>query len=50
MQAKSHMRKLVKFSSNFPSWKTLKGSEIRSHYSNKVFEMFQDKRINEMKK
>ena len=50
MQAKRHMTKLMKFSSKFPSWKTLKGSEIRLHYSNKIFEMFQDKRMYEMKK
>ena len=50
MQAKRHMRKLIKFSSKFPSWKTLKRSEIRSHYGNKNFEMFQDKRMYEIKK
>ena len=50
MQAKRHMRKLIKFYSKFPSWKTSKGSEIRSHYSIKKFEKFQDKRIYEMKK
>ena len=33
MQAKHHMIKLIKFSSKFPYWKTLKGSETRSqHY------------------
>ena len=50
MQAKRHMRKLVKLSSKFPSWKALKDSEIRSHYRNKDFEMFQDKQRFEMKK
>ena len=34
------MRKFVKFSSKFPLWKTLKGSETRLHDSNKIFEMF----------
>ena len=43
MQAKRHMAKLIKLSSKFPSWKTLKGSEIRSHYSNKNPEIFQEK-------
>ena len=35
MQAKRHMAKLIKVSSKFPSWKTLKDSEIRLRYSYK---------------
>ena len=50
MQTKHHMTKLIKFSSKFPLWKTLKGSEIRSHYSNKYSEMLQDKWMYEIKK
>ena len=50
MQEKPHMTKLIKFSSKFPSWKTLKGREIRLHWSNKNSEMFQDKWMYEMKK
>ena len=37
--------KFSKILSKFPSWKTLKGSEIRSNYSNKTSEMLQDKRM-----
>ena len=44
------MTKLIKFSSKFLSWKTLKGSEIRSQDCNKNYEMFQGKRMYEMKK
>ena len=50
MQAKHHMAKLIKFFSKFLSWKTLKDSEIRSYYSNKNSDMFQDKRMYEMNK
>ena len=50
MQAKNHMTKLIKFSSKLPSWRTLKGSEIRLHCSNKNSETLQDKRMEEMKK
>ena len=50
MQTKHHMTKLIKLSSKFPLWKTLKGSEIRSHYSNKYSEMLQDKWMYEIKK
>ena len=35
MQGKRHMTKWIKLSSKFPSWKTLKGSEIRLHYLQK---------------
>ena len=49
MQAKRHITKLMKLSSKFSSWKTLKGSEIRLHYSNKNSEMFQDEQMYEMK-
>ena len=45
MQAKSHMTKLIELTSRFPSWKTLKDSEIRSYYNNKNLEIFQDKRM-----
>ena len=37
MQAKNHMTKLIKLSSKLPSWRTLKGSDNRLHYSNKKF-------------
>ena len=50
MQAKRHMSKLVKFSSKFPSWKTLKEVKFRSHYSNKNSEMFPDKLMLEIEK
>ena len=43
MYAKNHMAKLIKFSSKLTSWRTLKGSEIRLHYSNKNSEILQDK-------
>ena len=39
MQAKCHTTKLIKCSSKFPSWKTLKNSEIRSHYRNKSWDV-----------
>ena len=42
--------KIRKIIFKFPSWKTLKGSEIRSHYSNKTSEIFQDKPMYEIKK
>ena len=45
MEAKYHMTKLIKFSSKLPSWRTLKSSEIRLHYSNKNSEMLQDKQM-----
>ena len=50
MEAKRYMTKLRKFSCKFSSWKTLKVSEIRSHYSNKNSETFQDKQMYEMNK
>ena len=37
--------KISKILFKFLSWKTLKGSEIRSHYSDKTSEMLQDKRM-----
>ena len=44
------MTKLIKFYSRLPSWRTLKGRDIRLHYSNKNSEMLQNKRMKEMKK
>ena len=45
MQAKNYNTKLIKFPYNLTLRRTLKGSEIRLHYSNKYFEMLQDKRM-----
>ena len=50
MQAKRHTKKLIKFFAKFPPWKTLKGNETRSYYSSKNTKIFQDKRMQGMKK
>ena len=50
MQAVRQMIKLIRLRSKFPSWKSLKAVKFRKDDSNKNSEIFQDKRMQEIKR